>query len=85
MIEAGSQPGGSDTSGRLRSLDNLARSNAAGAGPDPLDLPLYDRPNRLQVRLLPLPGLDVRVAHLVGFVAALAAEIACVCHGRLGS
>ena len=85
MIEAGSQPGGSGTVGRLGGLDNLTRANAARAGRDAPYLAIHDCPNRLQVRLLPLPGLDVRVAHLVSFMAVLTAEIACLCHGRFPS
>ena len=81
-IPLGSQPGGSGTRGRLRGLDNLTRADAARACHHPLDPAVYDCLNRLQVRLLPLPGLDVRVAHFVSLVAVLAAEIACLCHGR---
>ena len=85
MIEAGSHPGGSGACGRLGGLDNLTRTDAARAGRNPADLAIDDRPNRLQVGLLPLPGLDVRVAHLVSFVAVLTAEITCLCHGRFPS
>jgi len=82
MIEAGSQPGGSGARGRLGGLDNLTRANAARASRNAARLAVDQRPDRLQIGLLPLPGLDVRVAHLVSFVAVLTAEITCLCHGR---
>ncbi len=85
MIEAGSQPGGSGALGRLGGLDNLTRTNAARAGRHAADLAIDERPNRLQVGVLPLPSLDVRVAHFVSFVAVLTAEITCLCHGRFPS
>jgi len=81
-MELGSQPGGSGTRGRLGGLDNPTRANATRAGRNSANLTFDDRPKRLQVGLLPLPGLDVRVAHFVSLVAVLAAEITCLCHGR---
>ena len=59
----------------IREIQNLLGHNTLGR-----DAAVHDGPKRLEIRPLPLPRLDVRVAHLVRFVAVLTAEITCLCH-----
>ncbi len=64
----------------LGGLGDAARADAPSADPHAAGTTVDRRTDRLQVRVLPLSGLDVRVAHLVSLLRGLTADFARVCH-----